>query len=213
MSQPRRTVPAWIFVGALFVLGVLQYRWIGEVSRAERERLRATLRAALDGLGRDFDSEIAADCLALLPAGAIPGTQAAETQMSARYLEWKRTTVHGRVFRRVAIAPAGPGPARLRMMDLETGTFKDAIWPAEWEYMRGRIEGGLIGSMAGVVRPVAMTMGIPTAATSGCDGAWAEITQAGNRIERGVTLGFQGGQGIGYLKRRLVMSYKKSKTA
>jgi signal transduction histidine kinase len=147
MSQPRRTVPAWIFVGALFVLGgvlgVLQYRWIGEVSRAERERLQATLRAALDGLGRDFDSEIAADCLALLPAGAGPGTEAPDAQVSARYLEWKRTTVHGRIFRRGAIAAAGEGSAYLHMLDLETGAFKEAAWPVEWEYLRGRIEGGL----------------------------------------------------------------------
>ena len=37
----RRTVFSWLFAGALFVLcgflGVLQYRWLGEVSVAERE--------------------------------------------------------------------------------------------------------------------------------------------------------------------------------
>jgi hypothetical protein len=43
----------------------------------------------------------------------------------------------------------------------------------------------VVGSMAGVVGLVAMATGISTAAASGSDGAWAEVTQAGNLQEQG----------------------------
>ena len=48
-KNARRAMLSWLFVGALFilcgVLGGLQYRWIGEVSVAARERLRGSLQA------------------------------------------------------------------------------------------------------------------------------------------------------------------------
>ena len=38
--------------------GTLQYRWLGEVSDAERDRLRASLRTRAAELVDDFDREI-----------------------------------------------------------------------------------------------------------------------------------------------------------
>ena len=40
------------------LLAVLQYRWIGEVSAAERDRLESSLRAASDRFASDFDGEL-----------------------------------------------------------------------------------------------------------------------------------------------------------
>jgi len=56
----------------------------------------------------------------------------------------------------------------------------------------------VMGSMAGVVGPMAMTMGIPTAAASWGDGTWAEVTQTGDLIEQCLPAGFQGSQGFGH---------------
>ena len=54
----RRTTLSWLFVAGLFVLcgvlGVLQYRWIGEVSVAARDRLRGSLQANLNRLSLGF---------------------------------------------------------------------------------------------------------------------------------------------------------------
>jgi signal transduction histidine kinase len=96
----RRTTLSWLFVAGLFVLcgvlGVLQYRWIGEVSVAARDRLRGSLQASLNRLSLDFNSEIAAACRALLPA--VPGSNqpAAETEVAARYAQWKKTAAAAR---------------------------------------------------------------------------------------------------------------------
>ena len=130
----RRVVLSWLFVGTLLVLcgvlGVLQYRWIGEVSLAARARLHGNLQASLDRLSRDFNSEIATACRALLPANS------SEAEYAARYEQWKRTARHGQIFRAIAIA----GP-QLRRLNLETGAFETTGWPAEWNAIRERRRG------------------------------------------------------------------------
>src|SRR5919198_333803 len=61
--MPRR--PPWQFVVAaillvlLGILGTLQYRWLGAVSDAERDRMQAGLRARTSDFARDFDGELA----------------------------------------------------------------------------------------------------------------------------------------------------------
>jgi len=60
-KNKARALLWWLVVGGPFVLcgvlGVLQYRWTGEVSLAERERLRG-IQASLSRFSRDFNSEI-----------------------------------------------------------------------------------------------------------------------------------------------------------
>jgi hypothetical protein len=99
---------SWLFVAALLVLcgvlGVLQYRWIGEVSVAARERLRDSLQATLNRLSRDFNLEIISACRAVLPFNPSPDLQVAEAEFASRYEQWKRTSRHGQLFRRLALA-------------------------------------------------------------------------------------------------------------
>ena len=133
----RRAVLSWLFVGALLVLcgvlGVLQYRWIGEVSLAARDRLRGSLQASLDRLSADFNSEIAEACRALVPANSTPDPHAAETEFAARFEQWKRTARNGQLFRAFAIAQP-----QLRRLNLQTGVFETTEWPAEWNAIRER---------------------------------------------------------------------------
>ena len=79
----RRTTLSWLFVAGLFVLcgvlGLLQSRWIGEVSVAARDRLRGSLQASLYRLSLDFNTEIATACRALLPAVSGTGSPAVFT--------------------------------------------------------------------------------------------------------------------------------------
>jgi signal transduction histidine kinase len=132
----RRAVLSWLFVGALLalcgVLGVLQYRWIGEVSLAARDRLRGSLQASLDRLSQDFDSEIAEACRGLLP----PTNQPSEAELATRFEQWSKTSGHGQIFRALAIAQP-----QLRRLNLETGAFETIQWPAEWSAIRERRRG------------------------------------------------------------------------
>jgi signal transduction histidine kinase len=140
----RRTALSWLFVAGLFVLcgvlGVLQYRWIGEVSVAARDRLRGSLQASLIRLSLDFNTEIATACRALLPAGPGSPAPATETEVAARYTQWKKTARRGPMFRHIAIAEPRNKTLALRNLDLDSAVFETAEWPPDWAPVKARLE-------------------------------------------------------------------------
>jgi signal transduction histidine kinase len=140
----RRALLSWLIVTALFVLcgvlGFLQYRWIGEVSVAARERLRGTLQASLNRFSHDFNSEVATATWALVPANSATDAQDVESALSSHYEEWRNSARHTRIFSRIAIAIPQDGGAVLRSLDLNTGTLQKADWPASWTALRNRID-------------------------------------------------------------------------
>ncbi len=138
----RRGLFSWLLLGALLglcvILGVLQYRWIGKVSRAERERLRSGLQASLERLSQDFNSEIAAEGRMLLPAGLQPNAQPVEGVIASRYAIWQGTTQRAQVFRRIGIAVPRDDTVLLKSLDMTRGVFEDTEWPAEWKALMDR---------------------------------------------------------------------------
>jgi signal transduction histidine kinase len=143
-GKNRRTALSWLFVAGLFVLcgvlGALQYRWIGEVSVAARDRLHGSLQASLYRLSVDFNTEIATACRALLPADSGPGGTAAEADVAARYAQWKKTARRGQMFRRIAIAEPRNKTMVLRNLDPDKAVFETAEWPADWAPVKARME-------------------------------------------------------------------------
>src|SRR6476619_7572908 len=102
-GKQRRTILSWMIVGGLFllcgVLGVLQYRWIGEVSEAARDRLRVSLQASLTRISQEFSTEIANACRALL----APGAGSPDQDIAANFAQWNKTARHNQMFRHLAI--------------------------------------------------------------------------------------------------------------
>src|ERR1700694_2158793 len=82
-----------LFVGALAVLsavlGILQYGWIGEVSRAERERMQTTLHTGLQRVRHDFNAEITTACSALIPPDLEADAKSRESQYASRFEHWR----------------------------------------------------------------------------------------------------------------------------
>src|ERR1700761_3513293 len=107
-SQRRQATLSWLFVGVLFalcgVLGVLQYRWIGEVSVAARDRLRASLQASLERVSRDFQTELNTTFRTLVPESAGTDPAALVREASERYGEWMAADHQTQIFRSVALA-------------------------------------------------------------------------------------------------------------
>lgn len=85
------------------LLAVLQYRWIGDVSRAERERLQHGLQTSLYRLSVYFNAEIQAACTGLLPDPGRIEREGVEAAYAARYAEWKESGGHDRLFRRISL--------------------------------------------------------------------------------------------------------------
>lgn len=154
----RRSLLSWLTMGTLLllcaVLGALQYRWVGEVSLAERHRLKSGLQASLNRLSRDFNGEISTACAALLPVQQTGSHDPREEDYSARYLQWRDSSQHEPVFRAIARAVPQGDHLILRRMDLATGQFTTAEWPDPWQPMRARLDAWLSRAQGDMRRPV-----------------------------------------------------------
>ena len=56
--RPPLAVVALALFGLIVLLAVLQYRWLGQISEAERAQRRTTLAAGALEFAQDFDREI-----------------------------------------------------------------------------------------------------------------------------------------------------------
>jgi signal transduction histidine kinase len=132
-----KAASAWVFLGAMFVLcgvlGVLQYRWIGEINVALRDRLRGSLQASLGRAGMDLNTEIAAAARPLIPIAA----QADAAGVERHVLDNAERGL--RVFQRIAVAEPKGGDLVLRMLDAHGHGFSTFPWPAEWYRMHTRL--------------------------------------------------------------------------
>jgi signal transduction histidine kinase len=142
-KEQRRAMLSWLVVSALFLLcgllGLLQYRWIGEVSVAEREHLGQTLERSLNQLSQDLATEIAASCQAVLPASPSPDAVALQADMVTRFQQWKKTSRHSGLFRRIAVAVSEDDDLVLHGLDLDRGSFARLAWPADWSGLNQRL--------------------------------------------------------------------------
>jgi signal transduction histidine kinase len=149
----RTTLFSWLFLCALVTvcvtLGIFQYRWISEVSQTAREHLTENLRANLLRLSRDFNTEISSATSSLTQFSRERDGQAVESQLAARFAQWKNTARHPRIFDRIALAIPGAGGATLRMLDLDRGTLAPAEWPADWSAIQSHIESNASGIHGG----------------------------------------------------------------
>jgi signal transduction histidine kinase len=132
-----------VLVVLLAVLGILQYRWIGEVSVAERERLRAGLQASLHRFSQEFNAEVRVACAALVAGGFEPDPAGREEAYAARYAQWRESAPHGGLLGRVAVAAPRGDSLLLRSLHFDSGTFAPAEWPAEWRRLEERLSARL----------------------------------------------------------------------
>ena len=138
-----RPLLSWISLSVLVVLvcvlGFLQYRWIGEISQMDRKKLQDTLQSSLDEVRRDFNSELGVAGAALMATNAEVDRLGREQAYERRYTNWKNTSVTPKLFSRIAIVWDQNGELALRMLNLDTGNFEPADWPAEWSPTRDQI--------------------------------------------------------------------------
>lgn len=133
------TLVTFLLLLVLPTLAVLQYRWVGQVSEAERERMQQALRNSAAQFRTAFDGELVRAVLSLQvgPATARDGTS---EQYSNRYTTWLDTADHPGIVAAVYIVDADGGSLRLRRWNPETHVFEAAAWPAKLESLRAEFE-------------------------------------------------------------------------
>src|SRR5438105_14455441 len=123
MSHPKSSV---LLVGLLLILlptlAILQFRWIGEVSAAERERMESGLRAASDRFASDFDGELARVSAAFQIRTGFPEDAKAVLE---RYQSWSESAAYPRMIRSIALVRTSP--------DAPPDVFMEALRPAPME--------------------------------------------------------------------------------
>ncbi|MCW5979173.1 MAG: HAMP domain-containing histidine kinase [Bryobacteraceae bacterium] len=141
MEKARRQTLVWwftlVFLACLCgVLALFQYRWIGQVSRAERERLGADLRASLVRLSREFNLTVNRAAWSMMPSDDEIEHLGRDAAYAARYARWRAGRRHTGLFRRLGVAAPEGQNLRLRMLDRAGGSFQDAAWPSAWNEVR-----------------------------------------------------------------------------
>src|SRR3954463_10215071 len=137
-GQIRQRAPVlWLFMGLLvvlvWVLAVLQYRWIGEISANEQKQRQVDLQTASNRLGGAFNAEISAATQALQPDEEQIHELGRTKAYESRYSAWRASAQHPRLFRRAGLVYPENGRLTLRMLNTQTGTFETSEWPPDWE--------------------------------------------------------------------------------
>jgi len=150
--RPLRDRSALLLLGVLALLltllALLQYRWIGEVGRAEGERLRANLEGSARRFASALDREVGRITFTF---GREPGGPQgdARAQLIERLAAWRTQSEHPRLLSRITlVSPAGSGLPDAVTCALDEQAFTPVALPPALEAVRQRLaqpEGELRG--------------------------------------------------------------------
>jgi signal transduction histidine kinase len=126
-------------LGLIALLATLQYKWLGQISAAERERMAATLRVRAGAFGEDFDRELNRAYL-LFQMTPAPADDSAPAQVGARYDRWQATARFPRMIKEIYLASAGEGQP-LRRFNPATRFVEPAEWPGSLASVRAQLAG------------------------------------------------------------------------
>ncbi len=129
-----------LFIILCVSLGVLQYRWIDEVSRAERDRLRAGLQDSITRLAIAVNSDITSAVSAFFPAGRPPEEPLQPEKLSELYVQWRESTHHDDLFASIGLAVLNGRRLELFQIDPASGAARPSVWPPRWQAIRERLE-------------------------------------------------------------------------
>jgi two-component system sensor histidine kinase SenX3 len=133
-------VLAAALLGLIALLATLQYRWLGQISTAERERMRANLTTRTDAFATDVDRELTRAYLTFQLDPTDDGAGLA-SRLVTRHERWQGTSRYPRLVKDVYVATHQPSrPATLQRFNPSTGFIEPAAWPGALAPIRAQIE-------------------------------------------------------------------------
>jgi signal transduction histidine kinase len=128
---PWQLPSAAILLVLLAILATLQYRWLGEVSEAERERMRASLRTRATEFAQEFDAEITRAYVAF-HVGSDQLDVDAVAALADAYARWQGNARIPALVSAVYMAEGKTiDSAELRRLDPGTRALAPVEWPPE----------------------------------------------------------------------------------
>src|SRR5215210_5978861 len=144
MKMKRRPSLMLLLVAALLLLlpllAVLQYRWLGEVSAGERERMQANLRTGAERFCADFDRELTNVYIQLQNAATQSNGQSGD-ELAARYQRWLAATPRPKLIREIYRTWFDEqGTLVLARFNPASGSLDSVEWPEALKSLRVRFE-------------------------------------------------------------------------
>jgi two-component system, OmpR family, sensor histidine kinase SenX3 len=121
---------AGLLFALLAVLATLQFRWIGEVRDAERERLQASARAAAEAVAIDFDREVGRAMRTFGEALRARGTGGLAASLAAARARWAADAKFPSLVSRADVVRREGGDWTVAEPD-SSGRLAPTPWPAE----------------------------------------------------------------------------------
>jgi signal transduction histidine kinase len=126
-------IAVMVMIAVVSVLAAYQYRWTGEISRAEQARLRNSLATSV----RNFDQEFSYDFQQLCESFELdPEAEPSgiESHVARQQASWTRTSTHAEFVRGLYIWKRGSSDAAgLESFDPSDNRFHDVNWPSDLE--------------------------------------------------------------------------------
>ena len=131
-------VVGFALLALLPVLAVLQYRWIGQLNQAERERMQANLRTASANFAHEFNWELARACRAFQVGPPLFADRDWDA-LSGRYNQWVETAPYPNLVRDIfVVEKRADGDLQLLQFDRKSYRFGPSEWPSSLLDLRGR---------------------------------------------------------------------------
>ncbi len=144
MDIKRRT--SWmlsVVAGLLLLLPLLawfQYRWLGEVSQAERERMQSNLRTSAEKLCADFDRELT-NIYVQFQSPSLPNSDQLALNFASRYRRWVASAPESKLVSKVyRTFSDDDGNWKLMQFDALSNSFEAVEWPEKLYSIRNRFE-------------------------------------------------------------------------
>lgn len=129
-------VVAVALLGLIALLATLQYKWLGRISDAEREHMRATLNTRASGFAQDFDGELTRAYLLFQVDPQASGSL--ESRIAVRYDRWQVTARYPRLIKDVYSVGPEPGAAPQRF-NPATHSLEPVTWPTALDPIHQRL--------------------------------------------------------------------------
>ena len=133
------------------LLAFWQYRWLGEVSQAERERMQRNLQASAAQFSLEFDRELtraylffqANSAVRIVRPGQPPRPDNAlspQEDIATRYRQWSEAAKHARLVKAIYEARLNAqGAYELARFDPAAGRFEPSVWTDELAVARASL--------------------------------------------------------------------------
>lgn len=128
-------------IAVLVLLGILQYRWSGEISQAASDRMQSNLHKSMGEFRERLTRELGDACLSLQPSPDLrPGAFA--VQYAETFQQWQRSSPHGLLIGAAYLAnqPSPAAPIELFRLQTETGKLDRVAWPGSLNRLRHALE-------------------------------------------------------------------------